>query len=346
MSKKFTFLMFAPLIFFSLTLSTSAELPDQVMIEIKVVELMDVSGEELGIRWGYDRGEHRLNNLPANWYQAQSQPDEIFGIQGPNKSSLWEGTFNLPIPYSDRGIDLLFDRVKIGRTVLDLRLQALISEGKAKLLANPKIVTINGKKATFVAGDEIPFQTIKLVQAQSIITTEFRTAGVTLNVTPTIQEKEYVLLEVEPQVSAVSGYQDVMLGSVVQDQVRVSTLPIFSIRKAQTTVLVKDGGTLVLGGLYQNNVVKHMEKVPFLGDIPFLGLLFRYTKDSVRKTELVIFVSPHIISAGESTSEIIPESLKKEFSPEIVVPEFIKKQLPSKEKSETEQSSEPEKEEE
>ena len=330
-------------IFLSIGQSILAELPDQVMIEIKVVELMGISGKELGIRWGFDRGGHTLATLPGNAYQRQSQPDKTQGLQG-HEGSLWQGAFNFPVPYFDRGVDLLFDRVKIGRTVLDLRLQALISDVSARLLANPKIVTVNGKKAIFVAGDQIPLQTQQLVQAQAIFTTTFKTAGITLEVTPTIQEREYVLLEVAPEVSAVSGYEDVLLGNIAANQVRVTSLPIFSTRKVQTTVLVKDGSTLVLGGLYQNNKVNKMEKVPLLGDVPFLGLLFRYTSESMQKTELVIFITPHIISVGESTSEIIPESLKKEFPSELVVPEPIRKQFLPEMDSETQQNPDEEKE--
>ena len=330
------------------------------MIEIKVVEIIGTVGEELGIRWGYDRGLHAVqpplnisdfyktydrdaiseieryresdlrSPIPSPYigdhitdyykeyskitdrgYQTErggSLPRERRGGGG-TESALWQGQFNLLIPFFERGVDLVFDRVRIGSTILDARLQALISEGKARLLANPKIVTINGMEARFVAGDQIPYQTTKLAGRDIVYTTEFRDTGVVLQVTPTIQEDEYILLKVEPEVTGLTDRQDVILGGATQDVFRAS-LPVFSTRKIQTNVLVKSGDTLVMGGLYQTNTTEEIEKVPLLGDIPLLGLLFRNTRKSFRKAELVIFITPHIIRPGQPS--MIPKLMEEE----------------------------------
>ncbi len=292
-------LIFLPLVLW-------AALPDQVMIEVKVVEIVRDYGKELGIRWGYDRGKHTLKPILGDHESTQSPAEERTGGGGP-ESALWQGEFDLLSPYFDRGVDLLFDRIRIGSTILDARLQALISQGKAELLANPKIVTINGKQATIVIGNEVPFQTTKLVSNQTVLTTEFKTAGVTLVVTPRIQEEDFILLEVEPQVSGITGHQDVVFGTV--EKMKVASLPVFSTRKAKTSVLVKNGGTLVIGGLLQKNKVKEIQKVPLLGSIPILGLLFRHTKETTQNNELVIFITPHIIRPGEGT--VIPQLMEE-----------------------------------
>ncbi len=304
-----------PLVFLiSFALTLEAVLPDQVMIEVKVVEIIESAGKEIGIRWGYDRERHRVKSIAEDYYTETTGPKARRG--GGGESALWQGEFDLLHPNWDRGVDLLFDRIRIGSAILDARLQALIREGKAKILANPRIVTINGKKATIIAGREIPFQTTKLVSTRTVLTTEFKTAGVKLTVTPTIQEEDFILLEVEPEVSGVVGYQDVVFGDTSEGPSRtfVASLPVFSTRKASTQVLVKNGGTLVIGGLYQNNLVKDVEKVPLLGDIPLLGLLFRRTSDKVERTELVIFLTPRIIRPGETT--LVPSFKdRKEIGP-------------------------------
>ncbi|NOZ64854.1 MAG: hypothetical protein GXO71_08070 [Caldiserica bacterium] len=264
-----------------------AVLPNQVMIEVKVVEVSTRSGKQIGVRWGYDRERHTVNPIASNYYSETGTPKARRG--GGEEAALYQGEFDFLNLNWDKGVDLLFDRIKIGKTLLDARIQALIQEGKAKLLANPRIVTINGKKATIISGQEIPFQTTKLVSTRTVLTTEFKTAGVTLNVTPNIQENDFILLDVEPEVSGIIGHEDVVFGNTSEgpDNTMVASLPVFSTRKVKTQVLVKNGGTLVIGGLYQNNLVKDVEKVPFLGSIPIFGLLFRKTEEKLVQSELL-----------------------------------------------------------
>ncbi|MCD6219574.1 hypothetical protein J7K43_04215 [Candidatus Calescamantes bacterium] len=305
MRKVLLFILFTLLIPYYLW----AVLPDQVMIEVKVVEVSTLSGKEIGVRWGYDRERHTISPIASDYYSETTGPK---ARRGGEEAGLWQGELDFLHLNWDKGVDLLFDKIKIGKTLLDARIQALIQEGKAKLLANPRIVTINGKKATIISGREIPFQTTKLVSTRTVLTTEFKTAGVTLSVTPTIQEEDFILLDVEPEVSGVIGHEDVIFGNTSEgpDQMMVASLPVFSTRKAKTQVLVKNGGTLVIGGLYQNNLVKDVEKVPFLGSIPILGLLFRKTDEKLVQSELLIFITPRIIRPGEGV--VIPRVIEKE----------------------------------
>ena len=228
-------------------------------------------------------------------------------------------------PIFDRGVDLQLNRWRYGSTVLNARLQLLLSEGKAELLANPRIVTINGKTAKFIAGDQVPYQTTKLAGTKIVYTTEFKNAGVILSVIPTIQEENFILLSIETEVTSLSGSQDVIFGGgdVAQDPFTAS-LPIFATRKMQTNLLVKDGGTLVMGGLYRNDTSEQIEKTPFLGSIPFLGVLFRHTKKQSRKLEMVTFITPHIIRPGEGESNIDSESLKNALLKKSSLKEKIK----------------------
>ncbi len=306
--RKILFLFFLPF-FLSVPYNLFAVLPNQVMIEVKVVEVSTSSGKALGVRWGYDRQRHKISPIASDYYTETSGPKERRG--GGEKSGLWQGEFDLLHLNWDKGVDLLFDKVKIGKVLLDARIQALIQEGKAKLLANPRIVTINGKRATIISGNEIPYQTTKLVSTRTVLTTDFKTSGVTLNVTPTIQENDFVLLEVEPEVTRIIGHEDVVFGNTSEGpkNMMVASLPVFSTRRAKTQVLVKNGGTLVIGGLYSNNKVKEVEKVPLLGSIPILGLFFRRTDEKIVQSELLIFITPRIIRPGEEVA--IPSIMKE-----------------------------------
>lgn len=258
----------------------AAGLPNMVMIEVKVVEVSDISGLQLGVRWEYER-----NTEPG--------------------SKVATGVANLFIPNFDvskgsQGSYLHFDQVKIGRALLEAKLQALISEGKAKLLANPKITTIENKTAKIFSGDRIPYQTTKLVGSNVVLTTEFTDVGISLEVKPVVMENNYIQMDVRPEVSGITGHENIILADG-----KTYTLPVLSSRRAEATVLIKDGGTFALGGLYKNDMVKEMRKVPFLGSIPIAGIFFRYTSNITHKSELLIFITPHIIKPGEDV--IIPQ---------------------------------------
>ena len=105
-----------------------------------------------------------------------------------------------------------------------------------------------------------------------------------------------------------------ILGGDGTQSIFTASLPVFSTRRIQTNLLVKDGGTLIMGGLYRTDISKSIEKIPFLGSIPFLGVFFRHTKESTRKSELVIFITPHIMRPGEGELGIKSESIENKVS--------------------------------
>ena len=300
MYKKTSFVMFFLILIIGLNSRVFAELPDQIMIEVKIVEILDTTGSDLGVEW-----TSKEISKNTNVRQLQTALDFLD-------------------PIFDRGVDLQLNRWRYGSTVLNARLQLLLSEGKAELLANPRIVTINGKTAKFVAGDQIPYQTTKLAGTKIVYATEFKDAGVILSVVPTIQEENFILLSIETEVTSLSGSQDVIFGGDGTQPIFTASLPIFATRKMQTNLLVKDGGTLVMGGLYRNDTSEQIEKTPFLGSIPFLGVLFRHTKKQSRKLEMVTFITPHIIRPGEGESNIDSESLKNALLKKSSLKEKIK----------------------
>lgn len=156
-----------------------------------------------------------------------------------------------------------------------------ISQNKATILANPKVLTLDNQTANIEIVEEIPYKEIVITASGARETIKFKEAGVKLSVTPHVTSGRYISMNVKPEQSFKSG--------------EIDGQPLIDKRKAETNLLVRDGQTIVIGGLRQVKETKVYEKVPFLGDIPFLGLLFRKKVIDRTNTELVLFITPHII---------------------------------------------------
>lgn len=170
---------------------------------------------------------------------------------------------------------------------LDVTLHALQESGKLNILSRPYILTSNNQAATITVGSQVPFatgETTSNVGTQT--TTEYRDIGIILEVTPSINPDGLVNMTVRPEISSQSG-----------DTVQISEkldLPVFTTRSSETKVAVRDGQTIVIGGLIQDEIRDTIKKVPLLGDVPVLGHLFKRTEKEKAKTELLIFLTPHV----------------------------------------------------
>ena len=161
---------------------------------------------------------------------------------------------------------------------------------RAEILANPKILTLDGLTASIELIDEIPYTQSSIASTAGTTlssTVSFRQGGIQLYVTPQISAEGYITLNLKTQQSFKSG---VVTATGTGDQ------PVIDSRKAETNLLVKDGETIVIGGLRKKENTKTVDKIPLLGDIPFLGKLFQKNVESVVNTELLIFVTPYIIT--------------------------------------------------
>ncbi len=171
-------------------------------------------------------------------------------------------------------------------------IQALKTVGTTNLLSNPRITVINNKEAKIVVGSTQPYITSTTVTPASGPTTtsesvNFIEVGVKLYVTPTVHNDGYITMQIKPEVSSVTRTITTSNNN---------TIPVVETSQAETTVAVKDGVTIVIGGLMKDEKIKTVKKVPLLGDIPAIGAAFRNTDNSLKKTELVIFLTPRIIS--------------------------------------------------
>ncbi len=173
--------------------------------------------------------------------------------------------------------------------------QALKTIGDTNLLSSPRITALNNQEAKILVGTSQPYATNTVTQGTSTTTTgttlSFLDVGVKLFVTPTVNKDGFVTMKIKPEVSSVSGTYT--YGSPA------TTVPIVSTTQAETSVTVKDGTTIVIAGLIKDERTNTVDKVPILGDIPIVGHAFRKTDKEVKKQELVVFLTPHIIT-GES----------------------------------------------
>ncbi|RZF79099.1 type IV pilus secretin PilQ family protein [Pseudoalteromonas sp. CO325X] len=246
----------------------------QVVIESRMVTVRDNVQEDLGIRWGFS-DQQDSDGISGNLDGANA-------IANGQRPSIGDRlNVNLPIANPAGSIGMHVAKLADG-TLIDLELTALEQENKGEIIASPRITTANQKKARIEQGTEIPY-----VQAASsgATTVTFKKAVLSLEVTPHITPDNKVILDL-----AIT--QDTR-----GDTVDTPTGPATAIdtQRIETQVLVENGQTVVLGGIYQQQIINSASKVPLLGDIPYLGYLFRSTSERNEKKELLIFVTPKIM---------------------------------------------------
>ena len=237
----------------------------QVMVEARIVTAQTDFSRELGINWGLTRHNPSLS-------------------AGANGSNVWGGEFS---PKFDLGVDLgtatagtfNFGLLKISDFMLDLQLTALQSDGHGEVLSAPKILTGDKQKAHILRGVEIPYQTYS---AEEGIKIEFKSANLKLEVTPSITPDGNVQMELKTEKDTIGEY--------------TTAGPSINTNELQTNVLVSDGETIVLGGIFDDFKSNSYKKVPFLGDLPMVGNLFKNNSKIKTQTELLIFVTPRIVN--------------------------------------------------
>jgi type IV pilus assembly protein PilQ len=179
-------------------------------------------------------------------------------------------------------------------------LTAAQANASAKLLASPRILVLDNETAKFKAVREIPYQRLTQGGYQSFGTTEFKEVGVDLEVTPHLAKDGMIRLHIIPIFSV--HVDDIDISSLgVGGSVTSSPQPVVDRREADTITLVKDGTTVVIGGLRKEEVVTEESKIPILGDLPILGALFRFNGEATRNSELVVFITPRVIEEAVLT---------------------------------------------
>jgi type IV pilus assembly protein PilQ len=251
----------------------------QVIIEARMVTVVDSIDEELGIRWG-------ITNTDGE-YGSSGSLDGLDSANGLNQSTVGNGIvpdiadrLNVNLPASSGAASLAFQVARLANgTILDLELSALEQENKGEVIASPRITTSNQKEAYIEQGVEIPFQEAASSGATSV---SFKKAVLSLTVTPHITPDDRIIL-------------DLIVSQDTRGEETVSG-PSINTQRIGTQVLVNNAETIVLGGIYEQSTITSVSKVPVLGDVPYFGWLFRNTNNVSEKKELLIFVTPRIVT--------------------------------------------------
>ncbi|HET6251794.1 MAG TPA: secretin N-terminal domain-containing protein [Tepidisphaeraceae bacterium] len=187
---------------------------------------------------------------------------------------------------------------------LSVTLHALATEGKLDVLSRPYILASDNQQASITVGQEVPFITNTQLTdtGQTINTIQYQDVGIILNVTPHINPEGLVILDVSPEISQITGTTVPISAGVAA--------PIIAKRSADSRVAIRDGQTIVIGGMMQDQKTSTVSKVPLLGDIPLLGELFRRTQVDKTKTELLIFLTPHVAQEPDSLGGMSGDELK------------------------------------
>jgi type II secretory pathway component GspD/PulD (secretin) len=230
----------------------------QVLLEAKIVEMNKDSLEELGIDWS--------DQLTLN-YQESNRPTE-FDTEEPKAENL-----------------LTMHTFQRSPVQLQSIIKMLENQNKAKVLSNPRVTTLNDNPAEIFVGDRIPYTVTTYEGGVATTEVRFEEPGIRLNITPSIIEDDFVVLKVNPEVSYIHSWRG------DSDQ-----YPWVKKREATAFVRVEDRKSFVLGGLLNQEDKKNLYKVPMLGDVPLLGNLFSYEKTTVLDTELIITITPTVVS--------------------------------------------------
>ncbi len=184
------------------------------------------------------------------------------------------------------GADSAFHIFRMAREPLKLQMviKFLIENNKARILTNPKMTTVNGKEASLFIGDRIPYEITKVSGGTATTEVQFTEAGIKLTLTPSIIEDDYVVVTVAPEISFIYAWA----GENEQ-------YPWVRTREAKASVRVRQNETFILGGLISEEDKESIDKVPFLGDLPFIGKLFQFHQKTKDNKEIIITVTPHIL---------------------------------------------------
>ncbi len=254
----------------------------QVMIESKIVEASLDFSREFGVVWGF--GVQPLND-PFDPGSGLRQPGG--NLWTTNTNSANNASFINPLTAGPTALFNIAGYVLDEKLNLDLQLQAAEVNGDGKVISSPRLVTLDNNKATIEQGVSIPFQTFENGDAQL----EFVDAVLKLDVTPHITADRSIIMKIVVSRNAPDDSVFTLTGS-----------PAIAKNQVNTETLVKDGQTLVIGGIYVVDKGERQSSVPYLGDIPLLGALFRSSEISDSRKELLIFVTPRVVQQPEAAS--------------------------------------------
>jgi type II secretion system protein D len=273
--------------------------PPQVQIQVLLAEITLATSMDLGLEFTrFSVGDVDV----AGGFGLNKQAFSPLAPKVPGLAGLAPALFgSVAVP-----------NIAIGSQDFDLLLNALAAQGRVELLSNPSVMVANNTEGKIQVGDTVRLPTSVSFSAagqQSAVSPE--EVGVILNVTPSINPDGFVRMKIEPEISRIS-----------KETTQISEnfeSPIINRRKATTTVTVRDGQTVVIGGLVQDRYERIEKKIPLLGDLPLVGMLFRNTQETTAKTELLIVLTPHVMTNDRKAGELSDKMIDKlSVPPELI----------------------------
>ena len=269
----------------------------QVLIESRIVVVNDDFSRDLGIRFGvsaFNQSNTGLTTISGTgtgtdtiintFLENQADPTSNILLEYPTLGN----RYNVNVPIADAAGRFSLAILE-NDYLVDLELTALEAEGRGEIVSTPRVITANQSEATIKQGVEIPYQQSASSGATTI---QFKEAVLELVVTPQITPDNNIIMDLRVSKDNV--------GEIISTGGLGGTVPSIDTRSVETQVLVADGQTVVLGGIYETERRETIKKVPVLGDIPFVGAFFRSKQRVNNKAELLIFVTPRILEEGSS----------------------------------------------
>jgi pilus assembly protein CpaC len=269
--------------------TVSVASPQQVMLEVRFIEASRQAGRELGVQWNVFN-----SRMTANI--GSRRPANQLPITAPTSPT------NIPVGEVAAGVlsgvspfGFMLGRMLTGGTTIDVLINALEQKGLVRTLAEPNLTTLSGDTASFLAGGEIP---IPIAQGSSsnTITVEWKRYGVGLAFTPTVLNGGLINLKIEPEVSQLDPNNQVPIGA------GLPPIPAMIVRRAATTIELRDGQSFMIGGLLQNESKANVEQLPWLGSLPVIGQLFSSRSYLKRESDLAIIVTPRLVQPARPGS--------------------------------------------
>jgi pilus assembly protein CpaC len=249
--------------------SVSVMSPQQVMLEVRFIEISRTAGRELGVQWNRF-GQNSTTNIG----------NRTTSLPVTQATETAAGVISGASPFG-----FLIARLVASGVSTDVAINALEQKGIARSLAEPNLVALSGDTASFLAGGEYP---IPVAGSFGQVTVDYKKYGVGLAFTPTVLGNSLINLKIEPEVSQIDTTHSVSISNGI-------SIPALTVRRASTTVELRDGQSFMIGGLLQNDNKNLVEQLPWLGSVPVLGALFSSKSYQKNETDLAIIVTPRLV---------------------------------------------------
>ena len=258
----------------------------QVLIESRIVIASDDFNKDIGVRWGLNRNSVNPGSETGDGFVVSGSSQGVQDLL--NGETVGNGRFNTNLPANNAAgsLGIALAKLPFG-TLLELELSAMQAEGNGEVISSPRVITANQHEAYIEQGVEIPYLEATSSGATSV---SFRKAVLGLTVTPQITPDDRIIMDLQVNKDTVGE----IFGA---GQLQV---PSIDTREVSTQVLVDNGETVVLGGVYEQSILNKVDMVPFFGSLPLIGRLFQHTVNTDDKSELLVFVTPKIIKENVS----------------------------------------------